>query len=173
MSGGDGVDGEAQRRRLGARVGLVAGGARPDRRAGAVVLRGQTPRAARPYIYLSPLGNRRDRGLAICLSGWSLGRRSPPMGLAGALGTGAADRGVVFCRHPNAGPRLFQLLPHALLLRRRPLPILGQSGTSGAGRCRWAPRVDAAGPASGRTRHPSVGLVPLRSAHLAARAGLC
>ena len=80
----DDVDGETQRRRLGARVGLVAGGARPDRRAGAVVLRGETPRAAQPYIYLPPLGNRRDRSLAVSLSGWSLGRRNPALGPFGS-----------------------------------------------------------------------------------------
>ena len=86
-------------------------------------------------------------GLAISLSGRSLGRRNgPAVGLSRALGTGAVDRDVVFCRHPNAGTGLFQLLPHALLLCRGPLPILGQPGAFSAGRRRWAPRVDAAGP---------------------------
>ena len=51
--------------------------------------------------------NRCDRGLAISLSDRSLGRGGPAVGLSGALGAGAADRSVVFCRYPNASPGLF------------------------------------------------------------------
>ena len=77
----DGVDGAAQRWGLGASMGLVAGGARPDRRAGVVVLRGQAPRAARPCVYLPSLENRCNRGLAVSLSSRCLGRRGAAVGL--------------------------------------------------------------------------------------------
>ena len=89
------------------------------------------------------------------------------------LGRGPLTGVLFFAGTLTPALGFFQLLPHALLLRRRPLPILGQSGAFSAGRRRWAPRVDAARSADGRTSRTRVGLGRLRSTHLETRAGLC
>ena len=101
-----------------------------------------------------------------------------------------ADGGAVVCRGPDAGARFLQGAATQVLVRRRPLPVHGLSGTAGAGGCGGGAAPAAArgrlrsargrdrGPRCGGGIHPGVGtlargcpLVAGRKAPRAAFAG--